>query len=223
MLTVLRRLDRNVAIAGTVVLFHVAALWALNAGLLRRVAEIVVPVEMLSEILTPPVPRVDPVPRPAPPPEPVQRPVARKVQPAPQPIAIPDPRPAPDAPTGIVAPQPPAPPIVAASPPSPPAPAPAPAPAKIELPSSDAAYLQNPKPAYPPMSRRLGERGEVLLRVLIGTDGLPQKIELIKSSGHDRLDQAAQATVMKWRFVPGKRAGVPETAWAQVPINFVLE
>ncbi len=154
------------------------------------------------------------------PPEPIKQPVIRKVQPAPQPIAIPDPRPAPDAPTGVVTPQPPAPPIVAAAPPSP---APAPAPAKLELPSSDADYLQNPKPAYPPLSKRLGEQGKVVLRVLIGADGLPQKTELLKSSGYERLDQAAQATVMKWRFVPGKRGGVPETAWAQVPINFVLE
>jgi len=37
------------------------------------------------------------------------------------------------------------------------------------------------------------------------------------------LDQAALATVMKWRYVPGKRAGVAEAMWFNVPINFVLE
>ena len=30
-------------------------------------------------------------------------------------------------------------------------------------------------------------------------------------------------TVMRWRFVPGKRNGVPEAMWNLVPINFVLE
>ncbi|RYF40041.1 MAG: energy transducer TonB, partial [Comamonadaceae bacterium] len=44
--------------AGGVVLFHVAALWALQTGLIRRAVEIIVPVAILSEIITPPVPKV---------------------------------------------------------------------------------------------------------------------------------------------------------------------
>jgi protein TonB len=44
-----------------------------------------------------------------------------------------------------------------------------------------------------------------------------------ESSGYDRLDQAAVSTVLKWRYVPGKRGGVPEAMWFNVPINFVLE
>ncbi|MDB5872156.1 MAG: tonB [Ramlibacter sp.] len=216
----MRRLDRNITITGSVVLFHLAALWALQAGLLRRAVEIVVPVDMVSELLAPAAPKVDPAPppraaEPLKPPMPKQ--LERVVPSAPQPTAIADPRPAPNAPTGISAPQPPAPPTAAA------AVTPAPAPAKLELPYSNADYLQNPKPAYPPLSKRLGEQGKVELRVLIGADGMPQKAELAKSSGFDRLDQAALATILKWRFVPGKRGGVPEAAWAHVPIDFVLE
>ena len=44
---------RNAVIAGGVVLLHVAALWALQAGLLRRAVEVVVPVAILSEIISP--------------------------------------------------------------------------------------------------------------------------------------------------------------------------
>jgi len=110
---------------------------------------------------------------------------------------------------------------------APPSPAPAPpappAPPRIELPSSDAAYLNNPKPGYPAISKRMGEQGRVVLRVLIGPDGVPQKVEINKSSGFDRLDRQAQESVMRWRFVPGKRNGVPEAMWNLVPINFVLE
>jgi protein TonB len=29
--------------------------------------------------------------------------------------------------------------------------------------------------------------------------------------------------VLRWRYVPGKRAGVAEAMWFNVPINFVLE
>jgi len=93
----------------------------------------------------------------------------------------------------------------------------------VELPSSDAQYLQNPKPAYPAISKRLGEQGKVVVRVLIGADGTAQKAEIRQSSGYERLDQAALNTVLAWRYVPGKRGGVPEAMWFNVPINFVLE
>lgn len=221
-------LSRNAVIAGSVVLLHVAGLWALQSGLLRRAAEVIVPAEVPSEFVTPPAPPrppVPPPPKPAPPPPPKPAPRAPAPRPAPMPVATPDRTPAPNAPTGVVEPQPPAPPIQA--PAAPPAPAPAPpappAPPQIDLPSSDAAYLNNPKPTYPAISKRLGEQGKVVLRVLIGTDGLPQKVEISKSSGFDRLDRQAQEAVMRWRFVPGKRNGVPETMWNLVPVNFVLE
>lgn len=218
-------MNRNLVIISSVLVFHVAALWILQSGLVRRAIEIVVPAEMLSQLLEPPTPKVVP----PPPPSPVRQPVVKSAKPVlpppPQLMAIADPTPAPNAPNGVTTPQPPAPPIAApvntvapmlsqSSPPAPP---------KVELPSSDADYLQNPRPAYPPISKRLGEQGKVLVRVFIGTDGLAQKAELKQSSGYDRLDQVALNTVLKWRYVPGKRGGVSEAMWFVVPINFVLE
>jgi len=219
------KISRNAAIVVGVLLFHALALWGLQSGLIRRAVEVIVPAEVLSEIIEPPAPKSPPPPAPVPkvaqPKTVTPRPTP--LTPAPQPLAIADPPPAPAAPTGVATPQPPAPPVaapvaVAAS--APPAP---PAPPKVELPSSDADYLQNPKPAYPAISKRLGEQGKVVLRVLIGADGTPQKAEIKQSSGFDRLDQAALTTVMRWRYVPGKRGGTPETMWFQVPLNFVLE
>jgi protein TonB len=99
----------------------------------------------------------------------------------------------------------------------------APAAPKVELPSTDADYLNNPKPVYPVLSKRVGEQGRVLVHVLIGPDGLAQRADIKTSSGFERLDQAALATVLKWRYVPGKRSGVAEAMWFNVPINFVLE
>lgn len=219
---------RNLAIAGGVVLLHVAALWALQTGLLRRAVEVIVPVQMLSEMITPPAPKPEPpAPQPQPkapePPKPVVQRKPVPPPPAPRPVAIPDPAPAPSAPTGVVEPQPPAPPISA---PVAAAPAPVPPPpaaAAVELPSTNADYLQNPKPVYPPASKRLGEQGKVIVRVLIAADGTAQDAEVRQSSGYERLDRAAVETVRKWRYVPGKRAGVPEAMWFNVPINFVLE
>jgi protein TonB len=73
------------------------------------------------------------------------------------------------------------------------------------------------------MSKRLGEQGKVMVRVLIGADGLPQKAEITRGSGFDRLDRAAIDYVMKCRYVPGKVGGVPQAMWYPAPVNFVLE
>lgn len=224
-----RKLNRNLAIGASVVLFHLAALWALQAGLLRRAVEIVVPVEILSETVMPPVPKAEPPPPPpvSKDPKPIKQPVIKKldraIPPAPKPLAVPDARPAPNAPTGILIPQPPAPPVAAPVAAEPATAAPAPTPAKVELPSSDADYLQNPAPVYPPISKRLGEQGKVVVRVLIGTDGAPQRAELKRSSGYDRLDQAAVEYVMRCRYVPGKVGGAPQAMWHEAPVTFVLE
>lgn len=93
----------------------------------------------------------------------------------------------------------------------------------VVLPSSQASYLRNPRPTYPPISRRMGEQGKVMLRVLVSAQGLPQQIELLQSSGYPRLDKAAMQAVQRWKFTPGTRAGVPEAMWNNVPVSFVLE
>jgi periplasmic protein TonB len=225
--------SRTPVIVSSVVLFHVAALWALHAGLLQRVVEVVVPVMAISQ--------AEPPPPPPKPPEPVKPPEPPKTPPPPkpvQPVLTPPTTPQPPAPT---TPEPPAvlaaptaaptAPVVQAAPPAPPPPPapPAPAPpapsppAKVELPTSKADYLHNPPPDYPRMSKRLGEQGRVVVKVLIGEDGRPQKAELFTSSGFERLDKSAMEAAMRWRYVPGKRGGVAEAMWYQVPIQFTLE
>lgn len=214
-------MNRRLVIAVNVVLFHLAALWALQSGLLRRAVEIVVPAEVLSEFVSPSTPQAA-LPKPPPP---AVKPVVPKIQksaapPVPQPLATASPAPSPAAPAGVTTQQPPAP---AQAAPVATAPATPPGPPRLELPSSDATYLNNPKPVYPALSKRLGEQGKVVVRVLIGVDGTAQQAEIRTSSGYERLDQVALATVLKWRYVPGKRGGMPEAMWFNVPINFVLE
>ena len=215
---------RNLLIAGSVVVFHVALLWALQSGLLRRTVEMVVPAVLLSEFIAPPAPKVEepaPVAAPEPaPPKPVKQP--QKVAPVPKVSSTePTPQPLPALPS----PQPPSPSAITAQPAAPSAAstmsAP-PAPAR-ELPSSDADYLQNPTPVYPAMSKRLNEQGRVIIRVLIGEDGRPQNPQVKVSSGFDRLDRAAIEHVMRCRFVPGKVGGVPQAMWHDAPVNYVLD
>lgn len=219
--------SRNLLVALGVVAFHVLGVWALHTGLLRRTVELLVPVEILSELIEPPKPVVAPPPPTPPKPivarQPITRPTPQRVAPAPELQAAPNPDPAPNAPTAIAAPPAPLPPItapVAVATAPPPPPPPAPAPPRIQLPSSDAEFLQNQKPSYPPLSRRLGEQGTVMVEVLVGVDGTVQRVGIKRSSGFDRLDQAALSAVRRWRFVPGKVAGVPVEMLHDAPIDF---
>lgn len=85
----------------------------------------------------------------------------------------------------------------------PPSPAPT-APAAVTQARFDADYLQNPAPAYPALSRRMGEEGKVVLRVFVGPDGRPGQINVNTGSGSPRLDQAALDAVWRWKFVAAR-------------------
>lgn len=221
-----RQTSRRIAVVSTVVGLHLTALWALQSGLLRRAVEQVVPVEVIAELIETPVPQIPPAPAPVPkaapqpaPPRPAPAPAPRPepvVQRSSEPSALAPPLPPsePPSPAAALAP------VAAAAPVAPPA---VPAPPAVVLPSTQADYLNNPRPPYPPLSRRLGEQGKVVLRVFIETDGTASKAEVRSSSGFERLDQTALQTVLRWRYVPGKRGGTPEAMWVTVPINFVLE
>ncbi|MGR8997887.1 MAG: energy transducer TonB [Gammaproteobacteria bacterium] len=92
-----------------------------------------------------------------------------------------------------------------------------------QSPSFNAAYLHNPAPDYPLLSRRLGEQGLVLLRVQVTEDGTAGSVVVQTSSGSSRLDQAAQEAVKKWRFVSAKRGEQPVSASVVVPVRFSIE
>lgn len=92
----------------------------------------------------------------------------------------------------------------------------------VEPPKFGAAYLHNPPPAYPALSRRVGEEGRVMLRVLVSKSGDAQEVQIESGSGSSRLDKAAMEAVKKWRFIPAKRNNQPISAYVIVPIQFTL-
>lgn len=93
---------------------------------------------------------------------------------------------------------------------------------QVTQPRFDAVYLDNPVPAYPVLSRRLREEGQVMLRVFVSSEGVPDKVELQQTSGYLRLDTAAQEVVRQWRFVPARQGDASVSAWVLVPISFSL-
>ena len=220
---------RTWRVTGTVLLAHAGLAWLLSLGLLSSappsgeienviMASVVVDVPAPPAVIPQPVvPKVQPKPQTRP-----LTPVTLQTQPQPSPVVT---QAAPSQTAPIV-------PATAS-----PAPAAAAAPSAagqprpnrsnaatpVVLPSSDADYLNNPAPAYPRMSKRLGEQGTVTVRVLINTEGRAEQAEIRTSSGYPRLDEAALETVKRWRYLPGKRAGVPEAMWFNVPVRFVLD
>lgn len=155
--------------------------------------------------------------------------IAPPAPPQPEPEARPPkPRPVVKRP---VPPAPPAPLVTSTAPPVEPAaveappPAPAPVLAAVEVtpPVFNADYLKNPAPPYPAQSRRLGEEGRVILRVLVSAAGAAEEVQIRTSSGSPRLDEAARETVRQWKFQPARRGSEAVAAWVLVPIRFSLE
>ncbi|CAN5902473.1 energy transducer TonB [soil metagenome] len=88
--------------------------------------------------------------------------------------------------------------------------------------SFEAAYLNNPAPAYPLISRRQGEFGKVLLLVQVTPQGTAAQVEIKQSCGFPRLDEAALEAVRKWHFVPARHGDVAVAASVVVPLSFKL-
>lgn len=174
---------------------------------------------LMVEFITPPAPPPPEPPKEQPKPREVQI-VKKKVEPVkPLPlIAANTPTPSPM----VAEPQEPpkvAPPIEPSPPPAPPAPPSPPAEPRVV---SSVEYLQNPAPTYPALSRRMREEGRVVLRVTINTQGKPEQVDISKSSGFPRLDEAARAAVRGWLFKPYTVNGKAETVVGMVPLNFTI-
>lgn len=84
------------------------------------------------------------------------------------------------------------------------------------------SYLRNPAPAYPTLARERGEAGTVLLDVEVSASGACGRIHVLRSSGHDLLDEAARQGISRWRFKPAVRAGLPVAVWVEIPVTFRL-
>ncbi|MEW5903235.1 MAG: energy transducer TonB [Pseudomonadota bacterium] len=99
-----------------------------------------------------------------------------------------------------------------------------PSPVQLDTePDYRADYLNNPRPPYPRVARRMGYQGRVVLNVEVLAEGLAGEVKLQSSSGYDILDNAAIQTVKTWKFAPARRFGQPVTQWFLVPIKFSLE
>jgi protein TonB len=186
-----------------VVILHVILLYGLKNGLARQALEMItgpVEVKMIDETIPeekeppPPPPKMEQPPPFVPPPE----------------LAIDIPTEATNA-------------IVAVQTTRPTAPPPmAPPPATRSPPRSDPKHPLT-QPEYPPTARRLGQEGTVVLLIYVQPDGKVGDVKVHKSSGFDKLDEAAVREAKRsWRFIPAKEGANPVAEWGQFAVTFRL-
>lgn len=193
---------RRVMAVALVILLHVGVLYALVSGLARKAIEVLPsPIETkLLEELT-----VEEEPPPPPPPD-FKEPPPPFIPPPEINIATPPPA-ATTAITTVTSKQPP--------------PGPPPAPVAQGVRVAPVVKAKNCRePEYPAVSERLGEKGTVLLALLVGPDGKVTDSRIEKSSGYERLDKAAQSALSRCKFTPGTVDGKVESAWAQIKYTF---
>lgn len=78
-------------------------------------------------------------------------------------------------------------------------------------------------PRYPPLSRRLGEEGLVVLNVHVRPSGRVDDVRVLRDPGHPRLVRAAIEAVRAATFTPATRNARPTASWLETPVRFVLE
>ena len=201
-----------------IVVLHLAGFYAIQSGLLSRVVTAAMPTITTISIIAPPAPPKPPAPS-VPKTVDLSAPVPRAVIPPLPLIAV-----APTEPT-ITPPQPTraeAAPVATAAPTAPAAPSPTPPAPSTPRTVSSVEYIKAPQLIYPNLSRRLGESGTVVLRILINEKGLPEQILIQKSTGYNNLDEAGRQAAQRALFKPMIENGKPVPVYVLVPLTFQL-
>lgn len=87
---------------------------------------------------------------------------------------------------------------------------------------SPVTCLYCPEPGYTEEARKAKLQGKMLLRVLVGSDGKAQRIQILQGLGMG-LDERAEETIRGWRFSPARDASKrPVSTWVTVETRFQL-
>ncbi|HTH62797.1 MAG TPA: energy transducer TonB [Paraburkholderia sp.] len=237
-------MNRRVVTAATVVV-------ALHASLIAVMLsnhDVATPVAIESHTITAELLQPEPLAAPAAlqsmptpaPPKPAAQIVREKPKAQPKPRVTPTPLPLAQAPSqhqidtpAPASPAPSAPAAPAAASPAPPAPGTSAAPAAA-APGKPTITLSAPKnvshldcqiahPDYPKLSMRRGETGTAYVRFVVGVSGQIENVELKKSSGYSRLDDAALAAMHDSSCKPYLENGEPVRAAYTQPFAFNLQ
>lgn len=84
-------------------------------------------------------------------------------------------------------------------------------------------YLPDADAYYPSFSKRSGEQGEVVVRLIIDESGSVEDVALLRSSSFPRLDRAATEIGRRYRFKPFLVNGSPQRISTNLLIKFNLK
>lgn len=215
----LEKLRTKLTPLAAVVVAHALLFYCISSGLMTRMVDVAVAkavmvdfVELPQEIKEPTAPKIVPVARIEPPRLPfvpvtevqVAAPPVRPI------VAVQTEQPVAKVPA-------PAPPEVASAPV-----APAPVASAPRTITSGVQYILAPQVVYPQMSRRMGEQGKVVLRILVNENGKPDQVLVQTSSGSPRLDEAGRQAALRALFKPYIEDGRAVPVYAIVPLVFTL-
>ena len=81
---------------------------------------------------------------------------------------------------------------------------------------------RNPQPPYPPAMQRMNIEGAVTVRVLVGVDGRPVRIEAVKVDQEAFFAATRDWAMKNWRFKPATRDGEPFQEWRTMTVRFEM-
>ncbi len=96
-----------------------------------------------------------------------------------------------------------------------------PAPVMVGV-SIDPRFADRFQPAYPPFEQREGRDGQVVVRVLVGTDGRVKAIERVSATSDAFFAATRRHALSQWRFSPATRDGTAIESWYRMSVTFVL-
>jgi TonB family protein len=91
----------------------------------------------------------------------------------------------------------------------------------VELPEVDMGAIAR-RVEYPKIAQTNQLEGTVNVKVLIGLDGAPEKVEVLTTTNRI-FDAAALDAVRASQFTPARQDGVPVRIWMNIPIRFQLD
>lgn len=97
-----------------------------------------------------------------------------------------------------------------------------PAPKPVEDAFVKAEIIEKVRPVYPAIARVASIEGSVVLAATVGADGSISDLRIVRSAD-PRLDQAARDALLKYRFTPARRNGLPEASTVEVTVEFLLD
>ncbi len=78
-----------------------------------------------------------------------------------------------------------------------------------------------PQASYPPLAQHMNVQGSVVLKAVIGADGIIEDLHVAERSGDP--GRGREQAVREWRFKPVLQNGQPVETKAKIVVNFTIK